>query len=60
MSSKSHWPGYKLLDWGTSLVVQWLGLWALSAKGPGFDPWSRNQIPRAATKIQHSQINIKK
>ena len=25
-------------------------------RGPGFDPWSGNQIPHAATKIQSSQI----
>ena len=27
-------------------------------RGPGFDPWSGNQISHAATKSQHNQINI--
>ena len=27
-------------------------------RGPGFDPWSGNKIPHAATKIQRSQIKI--
>ena len=27
--------------------------------GPGFDPWSRNSVPHAATKSQYSQINRK-
>ena len=32
------------------LVVQWLRLCAPKTKGPGFDPWSGNWIPHAATK----------
>ena len=30
---------------GTSLVVQWLRLCTPNAGGPGFDPWSGNEIP---------------
>ena len=29
-------------------------------RGPRFKPWSGNLIPHAATKIQHSQINVEK
>ena len=29
-------------DFGTSLVVQWLGPRASFARGHGFDPWSGN------------------
>ena len=42
---------------GTSLVVQQLRLQAPKCMGPEFNPWSENQIPLAATEIQHSQIN---
>ena len=35
---------------GTSLVVQWLGFCTPNAGGPGFNPWSGNYIPHAATK----------
>ena len=37
----------KMLCQGTSLVVQWLGLYDPSA-GPGFDLWSGSWIPCAA------------
>ena len=30
---------------GDSLAVQWLGLRASTAEGPGLDPWSGNQDP---------------
>ena len=33
---------------GTFLMVQWLTL--LSKQGPGFDPWSVNEIPHFTTK----------
>lgn len=29
-------------------------------RGHGFDPWSRNEMPHAATKMQCSEINNKK
>ena len=32
---------------GTSLAVQWLGLRALTAKGPGSFPGPRTKIPQA-------------
>ena len=32
----------KLMDGGTSLVVQWLRLCVLNVGGLGFDPWSGN------------------
>ena len=35
---------------GTSLLVQWLRLWAPNRSGPGFNPWSGNWIPHATTK----------
>ena len=35
---------------GTSLVVQWLRLCTPNAGGPGFDPWSGNEIPHATSK----------
>ena len=38
-------------------MVQWLRLHDPNAGGPGFDSWSGNQNPQAATKILHSQIN---
>ena len=31
------------------MVVQWLGLFAPNAGGSGFNPWSGNWIPHAAT-----------
>ena len=34
---------------GTSLVVRWLRLHS-QCRGPGFDPWSGNQIPYGTTK----------
>ena len=33
---------------GPSLVAQWLRLYT-QYRGPGFKPWSGNQIPPAAT-----------
>ena len=41
-------------------MAHWLRLHAPNAGGLGFDPWSGNLIPHAATKTQHSQINLKK
>ena len=38
-------------------MVQWLGLCS-QCRGPGFDLWSENQIPHAATKTWDSQISI--
>ena len=32
---------------GNSLVVQWLGLWALTAKGLGLIPGQGTKIPQA-------------
>ena len=32
----------RILEWGTSLVVQQLRLQACNAGGPGFNPWSEN------------------
>ena len=43
---------------GTSLAVQWLRLHALKAGGPGFNPWSGNWTPRAATKIMHVTLHL--
>ena len=34
---------------GTFLVIQWLRLQTPN-RGPGFDPWSGNEIPHAASK----------
>ena len=39
---------YKLLEKGTSLVVQWLRLWASTASGAGSIPVQRTRIPHAA------------
>ena len=39
---------------GNSLTVQWLGLQALTAEGPGSIPGWGTKIPQAA---QHAQIN---
>ena len=51
---------------GTSLVVQGLRLGS-QCRGPGFDPWSGNQIPHAATEFtclnsrsHRRQLKIKK
>ena len=41
----------RMLEWETSLVVQWLRLQACNAGAPGFDPWSENQIPHAETTV---------
>ena len=38
---------------GTTLVVQWLRLHTPDAGGPGFNPWSGNQIPHATAKSSH-------
>ena len=38
---------------GTSLVTQWLRLCS-QCGGPGFNPWSGNQITHAATKSLHT------
>ena len=43
---------------GTSLVVQRLRLWAPNAEGLGSIAGQGTKIPHAATKTQHSQINI--
>ena len=48
---------HKSNEIGTSLVVQWLRLWAPNAAAPKFSPWSGNKISHAATKIWCSQIN---
>ena len=48
---------YRLKNTWTFLMVQWLRLHDPNAGGPGFDPWSGNQNPQAATKILPSQIN---
>ena len=44
-------------DVRTSLVAQRLRLHAANVEGPGFNPWSGNQVPHAATKTWHSQLN---
>ena len=52
---KLHVKGYR----GTSLALQWLRLHTSNARGPGFSPWSGNQIPHAATKSSHTpQLKI--
>ena len=33
--------------YGNSLVIQWLGLHALTAKGPGYIPGPGNKVPQA-------------
>ena len=43
---------------GTSLVVQRLRLHT-QCRGPGFNPWSGNQIPHATMKTWHAATNIK-
>ena len=40
---------------GNSLVVRWLGLGALTAKGPASIPGQRTKIPQAA---RHSQKKV--
>lgn len=40
----------KMLSGRLPLVVQWLRLYALVVRGPGFDPWPRNQIPHVAAR----------
>ena len=46
----------KIKDQGNSLVVQWLGLCALTAKGPGSIPgWGTEiQKPHGTTKAKQS------
>ena len=41
----------RMLEWETSLVVQWLRLQACNAGAPESDLWSENQIPHAATTV---------
>ena len=47
-SSPPHSPqpnkitAFKISPRGTCLVAQWLKLYALQCKGPGFNPWSGN------------------
>ena len=36
---------HKFKSQGTSLVVQWLRLWAPNAGGHGFHPWMGTKIP---------------
>ena len=43
-----------LLGAGTFLVVQWLNILCSQFRGWGFNPWSGNQIPHAATKTKCS------
>ena len=37
--------GHKSKSQGTSLVVQWLRLWASNAGAHGFHPWMGTKIP---------------
>ena len=46
----------KEIKLGAALMVQWLCL-SSQCVGPGFNPWSGNQIPYAATKTWHSRID---
>ena len=49
----AHVPRSCSLGLGNSLVVQWLGLHAFTAKGlTEFDPWSGTKIPQAARQGQ--------
>ena len=41
-------PEKWMKSWGNSLAVQWLGLCALTAKGPGSIPSRGTKIPQAA------------
>ena len=44
-----HWPG-------TSLIVQWLRLWAATAGGMGSIPGQETKILHA---VRHGQKNVK-
>ena len=47
---------------GTSLVIQWLGLHAFTAQGPGSIPGRGTKIPHATRrgqKIKENKIKIK-
>ena len=44
---------------GNSLVVQWLGLSAFTAKGVGLIPGQGTKIPQAAWRGRNKQINKK-
>ena len=46
-------------DSGTSVVVQWLRLCAPNAEGPGFNPWSGNQVPHTTIRSLHAAVKIK-
>ena len=39
-------------------MVQWLRLHALNGRGPRFDPWSGNWIPRATAKTRHNRVCV--
>ena len=43
---------------GTSLAVQWLGLCAFTAEGPGFIPGQGTKIPQAAWCGQKKRTDI--
>ena len=45
--------------WGNSLVVQWLGLGAFTAMGPGSTPGQGTKVPQAARRSQKTKQNKK-
>ena len=49
-----NWP-----DLGNSLVVQWLGLHALTAEGPGSIPGQGTKIPQATGCGEKKKKNLK-
>ena len=46
-----------MIKTGNSLVVQWLGLWALNVEGPGSVPGWGTRVPQATQRSQQNKQN---